>query len=201
MKKNTWYFVATGAIVLSMVSLLLPIVTYINVDGIKRSFNIFGIMFNSNFRFFIFSEYRGEFLYGLSYDTIAVLAVLLSLVGVGAIVLAFVGINSMNKQYESSTPFVLAVAGLVGTALPSITLFAIYLVSHSHYLGTMRLGAYIFVTPLAMIAALFAVTARHRLSREEAQARAAASAYIRIAGDLPEVSYYVDPRRNDYYGR
>ena len=207
MNKKGWFVVATGAIVLSLVSLLLPIVIYTNADGITRSFNLFGIV-SEDFRFFVFPEYRGELFYNLSYSTIAMLIFLFAVIGVGAIVLAFVGINSMSKQYESSTPFTLAVLGLVGTALPSIALFFIYLASFAQYLGTMHLGPYIFVTPLAMIAAIVAVTARHRLSREEAQARAAASAYIRVAGDLPMVGYYAprqnggynDPRRSDYYG-
>lgn len=200
MKKNGWFMVATGAIVLSLISLLLPIVTYQNSQGISRSFNVFAIAFGRDFERFVFSEYTGSFLYGLDYGIIGFLSLALCLVGIGAIVMAFVGINSMTKQYESSQPFVLAVMGLVGTAIPSLTLLVLALISGKQYLGTLHLGAYIFVTPLAMLCAIAAVTARHRLSREEAQAAAAAAAYIRPAGDLP----IIDPkdlRRNDYYVR
>lgn len=200
MNKNGWYVLATGAIVLSLITLLLPIVSYTNAVGVTRSFNAFAIATDSTFAPFIFNEYQGEFLYGVSYGTITLCAVILCIIGLGAIILAFVGINSMTKQYESSKPFEYAVLGLVGTAIPSIVLLALYFVSASQYPGTMTVGPYLIVTPLAMLAAIGAVTARHRVSREEAQARAAAAAYIRPAGDLPVVDFRT-MRENDYYVR
>ena len=42
---------------------------------------------------------------------------------------------------------------------------------------------------IAMIIACLTVTARHRMSREEARIQAEARAYIRPAGDLPVLSW------------
>jgi hypothetical protein len=44
----------------------------------------------------------------------------------------------------------------------------------------MHLGAYIFVTPVAMVIACLTVTAKYRLSQEEANARDEAKKYMSI---------------------
>lgn len=50
----------------------------------------------------MFTEYRGEFLRGMSYSSVSTLVIVLCFIGVTAIILAFVGIGSMTKQYESA---------------------------------------------------------------------------------------------------
>ena len=57
-----------------------------------------------------------------------------------------------------------------------------------------RLGAYILITPLAMIIACMVVTQRHKLTEEERAIQKQAEMFIRPAGDLPE-------RRLDSYGK
>ncbi len=187
--KNTWRMVATGAIVVSIVTLFLPIITYENEEGVRQSYNIFGLM-NKEFAEFVFMYYTGDLFYGMPYSTIVAYATALCVLGVVAIVCALVGINSMSKQYESEKPFHLALFGLVGTAIPSLVLLAVYIVSIDQLPGIMSLGAYLLVTPVAMVCAILAVTARHRLTREEIALQREASAYIRPAGDLPAVSPY-----------
>ena len=94
----------------------------------------------------------------------------------------------MTKQYESEKPFRLAISGLIGTAIPSIVLLVLYLYSKNQYAGTMHLGAYIIITPIAMVLACMTVTSRHRLTQEEAKLEQEAKQYIRPAGDLPVIS-------------
>ena len=103
----------------------------------------------------------------------------------------------MTKQYESEKPFRLAISGLIGTAVPSVVLLILYLYSKNQYAGTLHLGAYIIITPIAMVLACLTVTSRHRLTQEEAKLQQEAKAYIRPAGDLP-VSV---PGRSQYYGQ
>lgn len=184
-KKNRWMAVATGAIVLSLSSLLLPVISYRSKTGLRSDYNIFALLGTSDFAQVVFGDYTGTFLKGFPYETIELYTKLLVAVGAGAIVLALVGINSMSKQYESNTPFILTLLGLVGTAIPSITLIVLYTMSAEQFMGTISLGPYAVVTPLAMICACMAVTARHRMTAEEARLQREASAYIRPAGDLP----------------
>lgn len=190
-KKKTWFYTSIGAIALSVLSLLLPVITYHSAKtGMTTRYNIIR-MFNTRYLIkTVFSEYHGSFLRSMSNSGVAVAVIVLCVVGIAAIVLAFIGINSMTKQYESDMPFRLAICGLIGTAIPSVVLLMLYLVSKNQFRGTMHLGAYIFITPLAMVLACLTVTSRHRLSREEARIQAEARAYIRPAGDLPAVSRY-----------
>lgn len=185
-KKQSWMYVSIGSIILSVASLMLPVLSYQSAKtGITTHYNIFKLLSNSDLIQNVFREYRGEFLHGMSYSAISVCVVILSLVGLTAIVLSFVGIKSMSKQYESARPFQLTICGLVGTAIPSIVLLILYIFSRSQYAGTMRLGAYIIVTPIAMVLACFAVTNKYRMSKEEAAIEKEARCYIRPAGDLP----------------
>lgn len=185
-KKKNWFYTAVGAIILSIASLLLPVITYRSArTGSTTQFNIFKLFDTNTLISTVFDEYRGDFLQEMSNGDISFWVVILCLVGITAIVLAFVGINSMTKQYESAKPFRLAIWGLVGTAIPSIVLLTLYMFSKNQYAGTMHLGAYIFVTPVAMVIACLTVTAKYRLSQEEAAAQDEAKKYIRPAGDLP----------------
>lgn len=188
-KGNGWHIIATGSICLSLCTLLLPIVTYVNADGTRTAYNIFSLVFG-DFTTYVFSEYTGTLWYGLPYEIIAFWVVVFVVVGIVAIMSAFRGINGMSKQYESNAPYHQAVWGCVGTAIPSLALLILYLMSADQFMGTIELGAYIVVTPIAMIFSLMAVTARHRLTQEEARLQREAAAYIRPAGDLPVVRPY-----------
>ena len=185
-KKKNWIYTAVGSMILSVASLLLPIITYKSAKtGQVTKYNIFKLLKNDELINNVFVEYRGQFLREMSDSVISVWVVVICLVGLTAIVLAIVGIKSMTKQYESAKPFRLAICGLVGTAIPSLVLLTLYMFSKNQYAGTMHLGAYIFVTPIAMVIACLTVTSKYRLSQEEAKIQVEAKAYIRPAGDLP----------------
>lgn len=144
--KQNWMYISVGSIILSLLSLFLPVITYKSArTGIVGHYNIIKLLSNDDLINNVFQEYTGEFLRGMSYSEVSTWVVLLCIVGVGAIILAFVGIKSMTKQYESEKPFRLALAGLIGTAVPSIVLLILYLYSKNQYAGTMHLGAYIKV--------------------------------------------------------
>lgn len=197
-KKQNWMYISIGSIISSLLSLFLPVITYQSArTGIVGHYNIIKLLSNDELINNVFQEYTGEFLRGMSYSEVSTWVVLLCIVGVGAIILAFVGIKSMTKQYESEKPFRLAIAGLIGTAVPSIVLLILYLYSKNQYAGTMHLGAYIIITPIAMVLACLTVTSRHRLTQEEVKLQQEAKAYIRPAGDLP----ILENGGSQYYGQ
>lgn len=187
-KKRNWLYFSITSIVLSILSLFLPIMSYQSGNtGVVSHYNIVKLLRNNELMTNVFAEYRGKFLRGMSYSAVSVWVILLCVVGVAAIILAFAGIKSMTKQIESEKPFRLTIVGLVGTAIPSVVLLILYLCSLNQYDGTMYLGAYIIVTPIAMVLACLTVTNRHRMTQEEVRLQREASAYIRPAGDLPIV--------------
>lgn len=198
-KKKTWMYISIGSIVLSLASLLLPIISYKSaVTRQVTRYNIFGLLGRDEFIKNVFGEYTGTFLRNIEYSEVSLWIILICAVGVAAIVFAFVGIRSMTKQYESAVPFRLAIGGLIGTMIPAIILLTLYIVAKDQYAGTLHLGAYIVITPIAMALACLTVTGRHRLTQEEAKIQAEARAYIRPAGDLPQISRQ---RGNQYYGQ
>lgn len=197
-KKQSWMYISIGSIILSLLSLFLPVITYQSArTGIVGHYNIIKLLSNDELINNVFREYTGEFLRGMSYSKVSTWVILLCIVGVGAIILAFAGIKSMTKQYESEKPFRLAISGLIGTAVPSVVLLILYLCSKNQYAGTLHLGAYIIITPIAMVLACLTVTSRHRLTQEEVKLQQEAKAYIRPAGDLP-VSVHGG---SQYYGQ
>lgn len=192
MRKHAWRIIATGAIILSIVSLWLPILTYTNADGVTEEFNLPDIMLDDSYRLeeFVFdNDYIGTDFEGVPLEDIRNYALVLGGIGIGAILLSFAGIHSMSKQRESSWPFRLTLLGLFGTSIPSLALLILFLLSEDQFKGDMQLGAYIVITPIAMVCAILAVNARHRLTRKEARIQLEAEAYIRPAGDLPIVDW------------
>lgn len=140
-----------------MVSLLFPIITYTDKRGGVHPFNIFKLL-GGGFAAIVQEEYTGG---------------------------SLVGIRSMAKQYESQWPFRMTVCGLVGTAIPALLLIIAGILSSSSYMGKISLGAYVIVTPLAMVVSVLTVVRRHRLTRTELEIQKEAASYIHVAGNLP----------------
>lgn len=197
-KKKTWMYIAIGAIILSVVSLFLPVITYQNSNGNVYSFNILKVIFNgSDFIDYVLMDNDGSFAAKVNNPALVsllsmpsndalpkLLIALVAIIGVGAIIASFLGIRSMSKQYESAWPFRLTIIGLVLTAIPALAILILTLISKGYFANTIRLGAYVFITPLAMIAAIITVTNRHKMSLQEKQIQEEAKQYLRPAGDL-----------------
>ncbi len=197
-KKKTWMYIAIGAIVLSVVSLFLPVITYQNSNGNTYSFNILKVITNgADFIDYVLLDNDGSFAASLNNPALVsllsmssnealpkFLIALVAIIGVGAIVASFLGIRSMSKQYESAWPFRLTIIGLVLTAIPALAILILTMISKDYFTNTIQLGAYVFITPLAMIAAIITVTNRHKLSLEEKKIQEEARKYLRPAGDL-----------------
>lgn len=197
-KKKTWMYIAIGAIVLSVISLILPIIRYQSSNGRLYSYNLFGfIARGGEFIDEVLKNNDGTFVESINNPALVnllnmssgdvlprFLITMIAIIGVGAIVASFLGIRSMSKQYESPWPFRLTIIGLVLTAIPALTILILTLISINYLSGTIRLGTYVFITPLAMIAAIITVTNRHKMSIEEKRIQEEAKQYLHPAGDL-----------------
>lgn len=187
-KNKNWMFISIGALILSLLSLLLPIVSYTAGDGKDKGvcyhFNIFQLLDGETFVDGVLREYRGSYILEMSAATANMLILILCAIGMAAIVLSFVGLRSMSKQYESSWPFALTMAGIILTAIPAIVILIVVLMSGDQFPGEMQPGTYMYITPIAMVISCITVTMRHKLTREELRIQNAARAYIRPAGDL-----------------
>lgn len=197
-KKKTWMYIAIGAIILSVVSLFLPVITYQNSNGNVYSFNIVKVIAKgSDFIDYVLMDNDGSFaakvnspalssLLAMSSDNALpkVLIALVAIIGIAAIVASFLGIRNMSKQYESAWPFRLTILGLVLTAIPALAILILTLISKDYFSNTIKLGAYVFVTPIAMIVAIITVNNRHKISQEQKRIQEEAKKYLHPAGDL-----------------
>ena len=195
--KKAWKYVSVLAILVSVFTLLLPVVSYSPKGSASVGYNILGILDRSAFERNVLSEYTGAAFSNISFEAETAIVITLCVIGIAAIILALAGISIMSKQYESNKPFVLTICGIIGTAIPSLVLLVLYSISRNDFPGTLSLGAYIIITPVAMIIAYINVTGRHRLTQRELQIKREAEAYIRPAGDLPVKTW----GGNQYYGR
>lgn len=183
-KNKKWIYFAISGLVISIISLLFPIITYTDQRGTAHAFNIFQLL-SGGFAQIVQGEYTGESLIRLSQSSFDAIIAVIGVLGTIAIVLSMIGLRSMSKQYESQWPFRLTLCGLIGTAIPAFLLLTAFALSTNYYLGEISLGLYVIITPVAMIASCVAVIKRHQLTKAELEIQKEAAKYIYVAGDLP----------------
>lgn len=172
-KENIWAYGAMGGIILSLLSLLLPVLRYTTGAGWTYRYSLPAMLRDMNAfldRVFGKGEYVGSFLRYTPFSVMGVFLVVLSVFAVGAIVLSFVGLITLSVQYSNRRSYVLSICGLVGTAIPAVVLLVLVLISGSSFTGTIRCGLYAYITPLAMLLSCRAVTYKHRLSLAQLEA-------------------------------
>ena len=183
-QKKFWIYFSIGGLIVSLISLFFPIITYTNQIGTVTRFNIFHLL-GGGFAGIVQEEYIGKSMVVISQNTFDRIVAVVGVIGAVSIITSFIGIRSMSKQYESQWPFRMTLCGLIGTTIPAVLLMIAVLLSPEYYLGDISLGMYVIVTPVAMIASCLAVVKRHQMTRLELELQKEASMYIRVAGDLP----------------
>ena len=180
MKKNIqWLLPVLTCIIASVASVFLPVLTYKHPKGWSISFNIFDFLEPGKLAN-VLSTYTGAF----SMDIDPVVVTILAIAAVLAIVAAFVGVITMSMQRPNTWQFVLALIGIIGTAIPSVLVFLAVILSKNYFPGTFSFGVYPIITPIAMVLCLITVTQKHRKTQAERLAAEKAKGLIRPGGDL-----------------
>lgn len=180
MKKNIqWLLPVLTCIIASVASVFLPVLTYKYPKGWSMSFNIFDFLEPGKLAK-VLSTYTGAF----SMDIDPVVVTILAIAAVLAIVAAFVGVITMSMQRPNTWQFVLALIGIIGTAIPSVLVFLAVILSKNYFPGTFSFGVYPIITPIAMVLCLITVTQKHRKTQAERLAAEKAKGLIRPGGDL-----------------
>lgn len=181
MKKNiSWLMPVLACIVASVASVFLPIFTYTYPSGRSVSFNITGFVQPTRELVNILASYTGPFELNIDQVWLTVLAVLAVL----AIVAAFVGVITMSLQRPNTWQFVMALTGIIGTAIPALLIIVAALISQRYFPGTFTFGVYPIITPIAMVMCMITVTRKHRRTQAELRAMEQAKGLIRPGGDL-----------------
>lgn len=179
MKKNIqWLLPVLICLIASVASVFLPVLTYEHPTGEEVSLNIFSFIEPVELSE-ILSTYSGTF---VKVDSIV--AVILAIAAVLAIVAAFVGVVTMSLQHPNTWQFVLALIGIIGTAIPSVLVFLVVILSKNYFPGNFRFGVYPVITPIAMVLCMITVTKKHKKTQAEIRAAEKAKGLIRRGGDL-----------------
>ena len=180
MKKNIqWLLPVLACIVASVASVFLPVLTYQYPHGQEIGYNIFDFIEPVELGR-IMSTYSGSFVVNIGQGFVTVLAVCAVL----AIVAAFVGVITMSLQRPNTWQFVLALVGIIGTAIPSVVVFLAVILSKNYFPGVFRFGVYPIITPIAMVLCMITVTRKHKRTQAEIRAAEKAKGLIRPGGDL-----------------
>lgn len=181
MKKNIlWLLPVLACIVASVASVFLPVLTYVYPNGQKVSFNVFSFVEQSEDLLDILASYNGPFEMYIDKVWLTILAFLAVL----AIILAFIGVITMSLQRPNTWQFVMALVGIIGTAIPAIIVIIAAPVSQRYLPGTFSFGVYPIITPIAMILCMITVTKKHKKTQAEIRAAEKAKGLIRPGGDL-----------------
>lgn len=179
MKRNLWLYIVLLCIGASVLSLFLPVVIYVYPDGARVSFNVLSFLDPTELSE-VLSTYTGSF----RVDIDDGVATALGIMAVLAIAAALTGVITMSRQRPNRWQFVLALAGIIGTAIPSVLILVMAVMSVNYFPGSFYPGTYPVVTLVTMVICMVTVTRKHQLTREQLRTVEAAKALIRPGGDL-----------------
>lgn len=185
MKKKGWIFLSLGCLAISILSLFLNVLSYTNAAGETKSYNFIILISDpAGFTYHVSTEYEGEIFQNIYAETENVLIIGFALVGLVALICAVLGVMRMSKQRPPAGSFVLALIGLIGTALPAVSILILLIMSQDYFAGTLRAGLYVIITPIAMILSVITVSMKHNRTKKQMEARKRVESYLRLAGDL-----------------
>ena len=180
MKKNIrWMLPLLTCLVVSVASLFLPVLRYKYPSGHITNLNILDFIKPEELNG-ILNTYSGALVIEIPRVVVTILAVCAAL----SIIVAFAGVITMSRQRPNTWQFIMTLAGMVGTAVPSVLILLAVVLSVSFFPGSFRPGVYSIVTPVTMALCMVTVTKKHKKTQAELRAEERAKGLIRPGGDL-----------------
>lgn len=178
--KVGWFYLALGSIVVSLLSLFLPIFRY-GKGNSTMSFNIIDLIDgNEYFNYYIIERYSGPVIWDITSNIVSILAV----VAVAALLCAVVGLITLRAQRPNKKNFVLTIVGLIGILIPSFTVIICVLGFGKYYQDKLSLGIAPFISPIAILISIGVVIRRKNKVAEEVKKEVEEKNLIWKAGDL-----------------
>lgn len=183
MKNNSWFYLALGGIVLSVITLFMPILIFMKAGhvGVLYTFNIMDfIRYNRDLDTALRLSGSAPYKFLVS----GTMRTILGIIAVLSLVLAVTGLFTLRRQRSNKLQLAMTVAGLIGIMIPCLVLVFIVFVNGSYYNGKLSLGPAPIVIPLAMIVSILAVTRRRNRSLEKIQRELMDKGIMSEGGDL-----------------
>lgn len=176
MNEKGWFYMSMGCILISLLSLFLPIFQSYGIN-----FNIIDLISgNSYFAQNVIGAYTGPVIWNITSDTVAGLSV----IAIAALICAIVGLVTLRAQYPNTKNFILTIVGLIGILIPSVVAVICVVGLEQYFPGGLSLGIAPIISPIAIIVSIGAVIRRKNKVAEELQKKAEEKGLIWKAGEL-----------------
>ena len=180
MQRKTMFYISIGCLLVSFVSLFLPVIVY-TTDRKKYSYSVLTLITKADeFEKAVLMKYKGP----VVWDITGSITVVLVVIFVFAIICSVIGLFTLRVQWPNNWQFILTIVGLVGVAFPSLVLIISVVGYGKYFPGKISFGPAPVITIIAMIACIFAVVRRKNRVAEEKKKELETKGLIRKAGDL-----------------
>ena len=177
-KERIWLWLAFLWIAISVLSMFISVISYTTEDGTTR-YAIQDLVDGKTFAKEVLSKYTGKIIVRIGSWALTLLCV----VSVCAIAAALTGLMIMSKQRPVRWPFFMTLIGVIGTAIPALTILVATILSVKYFPGRISPGLYPIVTMFAVLFSLcIVIRERRRIKKSVADVKR--NALIRPAGDL-----------------
>ena len=175
-----WFYVALGSMLISLISLFLPIFVCKTFEGTK-TFNVLDLVnSNSDFKEYVIGGYYGPVVLDLKTGEVTILVI----IGLLALLCAVIGLVTLKAQRPNTINFILTIIGLIGISIPSLIAIICVVKYGEYYIYGLSLGIAPIISPIAIIISIGAVIRRKNKVAEEIKKEMEQKGVIRKANDL-----------------
>ena len=181
MSKKIFYYIAITGLVLSIISIFLPVISYEVKGGKEYKYSIVGLLTDSEeFETNILDDYEGP----VVWDITSKITVILVVTFIAGILCSVIGLVTLRAQRPNTWQFILTIIGMIGVAVPSLILIISVTGYGKYFDGKLKFGIAPVITIISMIICIFAVIRRKNKVAEELRKQLEQKGIMWHAGDL-----------------
>ena len=177
--KKRWLYTAALMLLLSVASSFLPVLSYRTQDGQVYRYNLIQLIQGGDFTRQVLYGYTDTVYWEINEAWVTAIAV----ISVLSLLCAVIGLFTLRQQRPNIMQFWLTMVGLAGTSLPALLVLFAVLVFQKGFPGTLSIGLYPVIAPVAAIICVAAVYRRKNKYQEELRRELQARGKIWQAGE------------------
>lgn len=177
--KKRWLYTAALMLLLSVASSFLPVLSYRTQDGQVYRYNLIQLIQGGDFTRQVLYGYTDTVYWEINEAWVTAFAV----ISVLSLLCAVIGLFTLRQQRPNIMQFWLTMVGLAGTSLPALLVLFAVLVFQKGFPGTLSIGLYPVIAPVAAIISVAAVYRRKNKYQEELRRELQARGKIWQAGE------------------
>lgn len=161
--KKVWLYVATAALIISILSSFMTILSYRTSSGEVYKYNLTALLEGNDFTQKVLAGYNGTVYWKIDGFWVSFLTV----ISAAALICAIVGLVTLRQQRPNVKQFWLTIIGLAGTSIPALLVLIAVPMFQDGFPGTLNYGIYPVIAPIATLVSVLAVYRRKNKVQEE----------------------------------